>query len=131
MAEEKMIARTWGNPSAHPVSVDRAIWAKCRPADERTRLPVAGQRVWYRHDPGGPLVVAQIERVDMETRTDWNVWRQKVDSQQRAVEVKGERVMEMVDDPWPDVYLRMPWGMVVTREARIEGSAGWLPMKAG
>ena len=130
MSDERLIARSWGNPSAHPITPETAQRVKCRPAGQRTALPVVGQKVWYRHDAGGPLVLVTIERVDLESKQDWNVWRFKIGNDNKPLEVKGVRQMEMVDDPWPDVYFRMPWGMVVTREARVEGLPGWIPMKA-
>jgi hypothetical protein len=31
-------------------------------------------------------------------------------------------------DPWPMLTLNTPWGLGMTQEARLRGSAGWLPL---
>lgn len=127
----KLVADSLANPTSFPVRQEDVIWARCRAPHERTPMPVAGQRVGYRHDRGGPVTDAQIERVDVSDRGDYNVWRFVLDDSGYPVVVEGQRVVEMVDDPWPDVWLRTDWGRVVTREARIEGMPGWLPRVGG
>ncbi len=131
-ADGWMLPFTTANPTSQAVKDFEVHRARCRPADDRTPMPQTGQRVWYRHDWHVPLSAAQIVRVDLENREDWNVYRYVLDYshvERRPVEVDGKRVVEMVDDPWPDVVLRTDYGMMVTREARIQGSPGWLPMR--
>lgn len=127
MNVDDMVANSLANPSGMPVAQHDVVWARCRPPHERTQPPKAGDRVWYRHHPHGPLTEAEVERVDESDRGDYNVWRFVLDEQRRPVVVNGERLMEKVDDPWPDVWLRTDFGRTVTREARIDGAPGWLP----
>ena len=124
----EMVSHNLANPTSMPVTPELVAWARCRPSHERTPLPRCGHRVWYRHDHHGTVTVAEVERVDMSNKDDYGVWRFVLDNGQPVL-VAGQRVMELVEDPWPDVWLRTDWGRVVTREARIPGSAGWLPMR--
>lgn len=123
-----LVAHMLANPSGMPVEQHQAVQARCRPPHMRTRMPEAGQRVWYRHNPHGELTEAWIEHVDTSNKDDYGVWRFVIDPATGGpVVVGGRRLMELVDDPWPDVWLHTDWGRLVTREARIEGSPGWLP----
>jgi len=125
---EKLVRRILANPSGMPVAQHEALNARCRAPHLRTAMPVAGTRVQYRHNPHGPLTDAMIEHVDTSNKDDYGVWRFVIDPASGApVTAGGERLMELVDDPWPDVWLHTDWGRLVTREARIEGSPGWLP----
>lgn len=117
--------------SAMPVAQHERIAALCRPPERRTAMPRAGQVVWYRHEPFGALQPVEVLEVDISNPADTYVWRYAVDGNNWPVMVDGKHVMELVDDPWPDVYLKTSWGRIVTREARIEGSPGWLPMSSG
>lgn len=125
---EKLVRNMLANPSGMPVEQQDALNARCRPPERRTPIPSVGQRVWYRHDAHGPLTEAEIYHIDTSNQQDYGVWRFVIDPMTNGpVEVGGRRVMELVDDPWPDVWLNTAWGRVATREARIEGSPGWLP----
>lgn len=116
---------------AMPVTQHEYIAAICRPPALRTPFPAPGDWVWYRHDPFGALTEAEVESVDISNPRDQYVWRYAVDPASRElIKVEGKSVMEMVDDPWPDVYLKTRWGRIVTREARLNGSPGWLPREA-
>lgn len=116
---------------AIPVSQHERVAAMCRPPEARTPFPEPHDVVWYRHEPFGPLSEATVEQVDTSNPRDTYVWAHVVDpASGRPVKAEGRYVMEMVLDPWPDVYLRTRWGRIVTREARIEGSPGWLPRRA-
>lgn len=115
------------NPSGMQLTPEQVAWARCRPPHQRTPWPEPGQRVLYRHDPYGTLTEAVVEHVESSYTGDYNVWRFIVDERGQPVVVGGRRMMEMVDDPWPDVYLQTDWGRVATREARLDGSPGWLP----
>ncbi len=112
-----------------PAHANDGIWARCRPPRHRNPVPAPGDRVGYRHNPGGPVSQAVVERVDTSNQADFNVWRFVVDEHEQPVIVDGRAVMELTDDPWPDVWLYTDFGRVVTREARLPGSAGWLPAK--
>lgn len=127
--QPKVVSHNLANPYPHAYLQEQVIWARCRfPAVLRTPVPSPGQRVWYRHDHAGPWTEAEIESVDLENRQDWNVWRFAVDpATGRPVVVGGQRVMEMVDDPWPDCVLRTDWGRVACRESRLTDSCGWKP----
>lgn len=109
-----------------------AFDARRRPVGQRTPIPEVGARVLYRADAYGPLVGATVTAVEMDNQEDLNVWRFKTeirDGQRGPVlDAFGRRVMELVDDPWPDVILKIDGrgGMHATREARIPGSPGWL-----
>lgn len=127
--EPKLVSRNLANPTTMPVPLEQVQRARCRPPHERTRIPHPGERVWYRHDPYGPLAEAEVEAVDVSNVEDWNVYRVVLDERRYPVEIGGRRVTEMVEDPWPDLILRTDYGRVVTREARIDGSPGWLPMR--
>ena len=114
------------------LTAETVAWARCRPPEMRTPLPRVGELVLYRKDAHGPAAPAEIVAVDMENDQDWNVWRFKLDpndSKRAPVEdALGRRVMELVDDPWPDVMLKIKDvpGLHVCREARLAGSPGWL-----
>lgn len=114
--------------TAIPIGQHERIAALCRPLECRTPFPEPGEVVWYRHEPFGQLSEATVEQVDTSNPRDTYVWAHTIDPETGyPVRVEGKYVMEMVLDPWPDVYLRTRWGRIVTREARIEGSPGWLP----
>lgn len=120
-----------GEPVQLLITHEQMRWARRRPAPDRTPLPRAGMRVGYRHWPGlDELVVeARVAEVDMDTQDDFNVWRFVLDERGVPVVVDGVRVMERVEDPWPSCLLETDFGLVQTREARIEGSPGWLPWR--
>jgi len=116
-------------------TAEDTLWARCRPLARRTVLPAVGARVGYRKDAHGPIIPATVVSVDLGNRADPNVWRYRVLDPTKGPELDelGQRVMELVDDPWPDVVLHldgMP-GVHPTREARLPGSPGWLPMTEG
>lgn len=116
-------------PSGMHVLAHERAWAMCRPKALRTKLPEPGSKVWYRHVPDGPLTEAEVESVDMANRSDDFVYRYVLHPATGApITVAGKRLRALVDDPWPDVYLRTEWGRIVTREARLAGSPGWLPL---
>lgn len=117
-------------------------WARCRwPLSERTPLPEVGQPgLWHpdKHTEGKPCTVLEVNMQPPTARqiaagdVDWHVWRFRVDNplQGPVVDDEGVRIVELVDDPWPDLLLKVD-GMsshVITREARLEGSAGWRPL---
>ena len=121
-------------------TAEQVRWARQRPPQARTPLPGRGDVVGLRLEPYGPVTRAKVLSVDMARPTDtrpgaeinWNVWRYVVTNPARGpriVSERGDRDVELVDDPWPDVVLETldgPKLRTVTREARIPGSPGWL-----
>lgn len=125
--------------------------ARNRPPTERPPTPEVGDRVWYRrydwdrHPPTGALVepvIATVTEVQsLADRDDPNLW-QRVRSLRGAPmwTLAGGAVYQVVADPWPWLHLRladvvkpsgglMRYGEIVqTRESRMRGSAGWLPL---
>lgn len=104
-------------------------WARRRPAALRTPIPSAGDRVYYRHHEWRDVVDADVIGVQSLTDLDDpNLWRFQLDSAGVAVEVEGRLVMIAAFDPWPLLTLKTPFGTGLSREARLRGSAGWLPL---
>lgn len=127
--------------------------ARNRPLSERPPLPKVGDQVWYRrydwcHNPATgeveePELVVVVEVQDPDDTTlachlpdigmvrDLNLWhlvRDNLTGRPR-VDEHGEWLYVHVADPWPWVRLRRPNGMLAeTRESRLRGSAGWLPL---
>lgn len=104
-------------------------WARRRPASQRTPIPQVGDEVFYRHAENGPVVRAEVLKVqNAEDFSDPNLWYFQTDQYNRPVEVDGQRVLARAHDPWPEVTVKTPFGIGVTREARLRGSPGWLPL---
>lgn len=112
---------------------DEVHAARRRPPGKRSPRPGLGQRVWYRHNAHGPLELAEVVEVVVD-ETDPNTHRFVVGDPVKGPEVHpltGVRMRELVDDPWWSVRLRVDGrpGITETREARLDGSPGWLPME--
>jgi hypothetical protein len=136
---------TWREPIMpdYPTTAEQVAWARNRPAHARTPLPAVGDVVGWRTANYGPVTRAKVLSVGMDrpgdtrpgAEIDWNVWRYMVvlgpNGSRRPYEIsaRGDRGIELIDDPWPDVLLETldgPKLRIVTREARLPGSAGWL-----
>lgn len=106
-------------------------WAHERQPQQRTPVPAVGDEVLYRHNGWGPVARADVLSVQSETDLDDpHLWRVETDGFGQPVLLDGRPVMQQRFDPWPLVQLRVP-GLaqrVETREARLRGSAGWLPL---
>lgn len=113
--------------------------ARNRPARERPPLPQVGDRVLYRrydwhHDIAGgrteePELVTVVEVQNLADRSDPNLWHEVRDSQGQPVTDAGVPRFAPVADPWPWIRVRRPDGLIAeTRESRIRGAAGWLPL---
>jgi hypothetical protein len=107
-------------------SLDDIKQAHLRPQPLRTPPPQPGDTVWYRHSEFGELVDATVVSVVMDNMADPNVWHVVTVGGQPVTGPDGT-LMEVGPDPWPVVFLTTPFGRVQTREARVTGSAGWLP----
>lgn len=130
--QDGLVARNLANPSGQPIPDSLTARLRCRPPAQRVPAPKVGDRVRYRHHAHGPTSEAEVRHVVWNNKEDYGVWRFVLDEtspSRRPVEVNGERVMELVEDPWVDVYLMTQYGYLATREARAPGSAGWLPLE--
>lgn len=106
-------------------------WQLNRPPQHRTPIPAAGARVFYRHTPWGPVTAAQIIEVQsLDDQDDHYLWHRHVNPLTGAPEIDGagRYLMKPAPDPWPSLTLATDWGHRITREARVRGSAGWLPL---
>jgi len=121
-----------------PYSAAEVGYIRRRPAHERTPIPAVGDAVWCRLDewaePYEALVTAVQPADDVD---DPHLFEVSLDGAGDPVMVEGRPVLSAVDDPWPTLWLdvRVPRqdGFVKivythTREARLRGSAGWLPV---
>jgi hypothetical protein len=129
--------------------------ARNRPLSERSPLPLTGDRVWYRrhewdrdptsgeHVPPELAVVVEVQDPldtsdqDYVDGVGWvrdpNLWHLVRDIHGRPIRQPmvdgGALRYAPVADPWPWVRLQRPNGIVDgTREARLRGSAGWMPL---
>lgn len=121
-----------------PVEVS---YATNRPAGERTPIPVVGQQVLYRREfwDQEPVQVTVVSVQDLGDRSDPNLWRLVRDVHGNPMPgPDGDVLMVPVPDPWPLLWLRGWWPPypggkpeereAQTREARLRGSPGWLPL---
>jgi hypothetical protein len=124
-----------------------------RPPAERPPLPAVGEQVWYRrydwntdertgehHEPE-LVTVVEVQPPDDTALTcnlpevgpvrDLNLWHLVRDNWtgRPLYDPSGQLRYVHVADPWPWIRMRRPDGMIAeTREARLRGSAGWLPL---
>ena len=120
-----------------PLDHDAVLHARHgRRANERPPKPAPGDVVSLRTFPHGPLVEAVVEDV-LEDENDPNTHQYVVPHASRGPVVgpDGERLRELVWDPWWTVRLKVvdahgATAYVETREARLPGSPGWLPREA-
>ena len=127
------------HPAAGPLSNQQRWSLANRPPEQRRKPPVVGATVGYRHEEGGivvPAVVMWVQAADQTAATagefDPNVYRVKMKSPGMPERtVLGALALEPLADAWPLVKLRTRVGgatlIIDTREARLPGSAGWLP----
>lgn len=113
-----------------PYTPEEINWAHRRPGPDRTPLPCIGDEVMYRHDSFGPVERAEVVWVQsLDDLSDPHLWQVQVDGQGNPVLLDGRHVLLQRFDPWPLVHLRIPGrGVGETREARLRGSPGWLPL---
>ena len=124
-----------------PLEYERA---RRRPFPERTPLPAVGDELFYRHNGGSPNVyrIEVIRVQSLEDFEDPNLWYFQTEADGRPRWIEGRQVLARAHDPWPLIWAKLqepthelgrnvdlPAGMCIeTREARMRGSAGWLPL---
>lgn len=124
-----------------PYSNAEVQWARHRPPQDRTPLPAPGDEVLYRHDPWGALMDAHVEEVlfnlddpsvgAIGSQPNPDVWEAQRDPISGAYLIlHTKNVIVCKADPWPQLVLttRPRVMLVTTQEARLRGSAGWLPL---
>jgi hypothetical protein len=116
-----------------PYSPSEITWAQCRPPAERVPPPVVGDKVWVRHEPWGSVVpgtVIHVQPLDDPWQDNPYLWTNRTDPLTGAflVTADGEPIAERHPDPWPVVHVAWVGGVDHTQEARLRGSAGWLPL---
>jgi hypothetical protein len=116
-----------------PYSRTEIAWARRRPAELRTPIPAEGDTVLCRLVEWEEPYEATVERVQpSDDVNDPHLFEVALDHTAEPVLIEGLPVMNGLDDPWPTLWLVVatPGGRIVhthTREARLRGSAGWLP----
>lgn len=117
-------------------------WQANRPPRHRVPVPAVGDRLLFRPASWSPdllpIVVTDVQDMDSdEARADPNVYDKVTNPEHTKVltDPFGQPLTRLRDDPWPIVYYRHldadgePVGSTRScREARLEGSAGWLPL---
>jgi hypothetical protein len=104
-------------------------WTMHRRGRARVPLPSAGDRVFYRHRHFADVTAARVLEVQPVPGDDADYqFRVVCDQDARPLlEGAGRRIVEDVPDPWITLRLATDWGHLDCREARLRGSAGWLP----
>jgi hypothetical protein len=112
---------------------EQVAWARSRPAPRRTPLPEVGDEVFYRHDTWLDPIPARVLWIQPDDDVDDpHVCQVQTDGQGMPVLVEGRPVFVTNPDPWltlklvvtVDGHIEHP----LTREARLPGSPGWLPL---
>ncbi len=112
-----------------PVGRDEIEWAHSRPSRHRVPVPKAGDQVLYRHDPWGEVSEAEVLAVQpLDDLSDPLLAFVERDQFGELILIDDRPVIALKKDPWPTVTLRTRYGVGVTREARLRGSPGWLPL---
>lgn len=119
-----------------PATPNQQSWAISRPAPRRVPRPKVGDEVLYRHDSWLDPVPAEIIWVQPDDDVDDpNVCQVQSDGHGGVVLLEGRPVFISNPDAWLRVHLRIDSavpeiGNLVadTREARLPGSPGWLPL---
>lgn len=118
---------------AIPYAAWEYAWAHERPGEHRTTLPAVSDEVAYRHDPWGPVIGVDVVSVwPLDDVDDPHLWRVELDGFGNPLMLDGRPIFAQRLDPWPILRLRLPrklgLGLCDTREARLRGSPGWLPL---
>lgn len=132
-----------------PWDANEYAWQANRPEQHRVLMPRVGDRLLFRpaswSDELIPIEVREVQDLDTdEARRDPNVYDKVTAPPEDPHAAMGNRVLlgplgqplvRLRDDPWPWIKFQMlddqgePYGSWRScREARLRGSAGWLPL---
>lgn len=112
-----------------PWSQEELDWQKARPMPDRVPIPAVGDTVLVRLDAWAEPVEATVERVQpVDDLSDPHLASVVLDEFDEVVMVEGKPVIELAEDPWVLVWLRVGPVRTHTREARLRGVPGWLPL---
>jgi hypothetical protein len=116
-----------------PATPEQRSWAICRPAPRRVPRPAVGDDVLYRHDSWLEPIPARVLWVQPDDDVDDpHVCQVQTDGQGMPVLVEGRPVFVTNPDAWLTVKLAVTIDgsamHMITREARLPGSPGWLPL---
>lgn len=111
-----------------PATPEQCHWAMCRPARHRVKPPMVGDEVLYRHNNWEDPEVARVVWVQPTDDVDDPHVMQVQQREGRPVLLDGRPVFVTNPDAWLRVHLRTSHGIADTREARLPGSPGWLPL---
>lgn len=119
-------------PGHQPIDKSEIIWARNRQPRHRTPIPRSGDQVYYRHEQWADPTLAQVVRIVDPLPEDLNVFESALNTthptRHPLLDGIGHTLMVLRPDPDYEVELHTAYGRVVTREARVRGSAGWLPL---
>lgn len=130
-----------------PLTHEELARLRCRPPHLRAEIPAIGAVVGYRADEDGPVVPAAVVRYadgldapPVGGTPDPSIWMVVTDplTAMPRLDADGRKQWVLVPDPWLSLVLRIdpppgakgPRRFTTTREARLDGSPGWLPAAA-
>lgn len=116
-----------------PATLAQRAWAICRPPQRRTPRPKVGDEVLYRADSWHEPIPARVLWVQPDDDVDDpHVMQPQTDGQGGVALVEGRPVFVTNPDAWLSLKLAVTIdGRIehpITREARLPGSPGWLPL---
>lgn len=113
-----------------PIEHIEVAYARHRPPAERSPVPRAGDRVFYRHTEWDEQVTpARVLWVqNLNDRADPQLWHTVRDAYGQVILDDGVPRQVPLADPWPQVRLSTVYGELLTWESRVRGSPGWLPL---
>jgi len=117
-----------------PATPAQCFWARSRPAPHRVAAPAAGDTMLMRLDKWADPIPARVIWVQPDDDVDDpHVCQVQVDpATGRPMLLEGRPVFVTNSDPWfkVKVAIELNGGIAhtVTREARLPGSEGWLPL---
>lgn len=126
---------------AVPYEQIEITFARNRPIMERPSIPKPGDYVFYRAEywDQNPVSARVVEVQDPNDKSDPNLWQQVRDGSGVPIIDSGVPRFAPVADPWP--WVRLEYEVLVpgrndqwvtksamTRESRMRGSPGWLPL---
>ena len=112
-----------------PWSQDELDWQGCRPPAHRVPIPAPGDTVLVRLDAWDEPVEAVVDRVQpVDDLSDPHLAQIVVGEDGVVLDHEGYPVMELASDPWVLVWLKIGPVRTHTREARLRGVPGWLPL---